>query len=125
MHHRYVKLKKICHHIILAPDGPPLGITLVDTDPAMLSVTYSLPEERSRNGNVTGYVLKYTIVDTGDTQVMNINASNEDSQTSVIQELVAFTIYSIEMAAVNVNGTGPFSNALTGLSGEDSKQTLT
>ena len=96
----------------------------MSTDPATLSVTYSPPEERSRNGDVTGYEIRYTIVDTGETQVMNVNGSDEDSQISEMQELVAFTNYSIEVAAVNVNGTGPFSNAVTGLSGEDSKQTL-
>jgi len=108
--------------IILVPDGPPFNITLMDADPAMLSVAYSPPEERSRNGDVIGYMIRYTILDTSVSQVMNVNDSSEDSQTSVLSGLVAFTDYSIEVAAVNVNGTGPFSGVVTGLSGEDSKQ---
>jgi len=58
-------------------------------------------------------------VDTGESQVMMVNG---DITTSVISEgLVAFTNYSVEVAAVNINGTGPFSDAVIGLSGQDSE----
>ena len=96
----------------------------MDTDPAMLSVRYRPPEGRLRNGEVIGYVIRYTIVGTGDSQVMNVDEFNEDFQESIISGLVAFTNYSIEVAAVNVNGTGQYSDAVFGLSGEDSKQGL-
>ena len=85
----------------------------------MLSVTYTRPLVQLHNGQLTGYVIRYTRVDTGESQVMMVNG---DITTSVISEgLVAFTNYSLEVAAVNINGTGPFSNAVIGLSGQDSE----
>jgi len=100
----------------IVPDGPPRDITLMDIDPAMLSVRYRSPEERLRNSIVTGYVIRYTKVDSGVSEMISANG-----HTSDIPRLEAFTNYSVEIAAVNVNGTGPFSDAVYGLSGEDSK----
>jgi len=90
----------------------------MDTDPAMLSVSYRPPATLLRNGDVTGYVIRYTRVGSGVSQNITVDGG---LRTSVIPELVAFISYSVEVAAVNVNGTGPFSDPVTGLSGQDSK----
>ena len=88
----------------------------------MLSVSYRPPEGSLRNGDVTGYEIRYTRVGSGVSQLMNVNSDSLNNfRTSVIPGLVAFTSYSVEVAAVNVNGTGPFSDPVTGLSGQDSK----
>jgi len=109
----------ICFIDLLAePTGPPREVTLMDTDPAMLSVRYRPPETSLRNGDVTGYVIRYTRVGSGVSQMIS------GFRTSVIPGLVAFTSYSVEVAAVNVNGTGPFSDPVTGLSGQDSEYEL-
>ncbi|XP_065903762.1 protein sidekick-1-like [Dysidea avara] len=129
------------------PDGPPRDITLMDTDPAMLSVTYIPPEERLRNGDVTRYVIKFARVGSNVSQMVTVDSDYSDvspvgsggsgvgsgasplitvsagSSTGLhvenIPGLVAFTNYSVEVAAVNVNGTGPFSDVVYGLSGQD------
>ena len=105
----------------LVPNGPPRDVILMDTDPAMLSVRYRRPEASLRNGDVTGYVIRYTRVGSGVSQIITVNGSSAGLLTSVIPGLVAFTNYSVEVAAVNVNGTGPFSDPVTGLSGQDSR----
>ena len=108
--------------IITVPRGPPKDVSLMDIDPAMLSVRYSLPEESLRNGDVTGYVVRYTRVGSNMSQTTTVNeTSNGKFHTSVIPGLMAFTNYSVEVAAVNVNGTGPFNDAVYGLSGQNSK----
>ena len=90
----------------------------------MLSVSYRPPEGLLRNGDVTGYEIRYTRVGSGVSQLMNVNSDSLNNfRTSVIPGLVAFTSYSVEVAAVNVNGTGPFSDPVTGLSGQDRKKT--
>ena len=90
----------------------------MDTDPAMVSVKYRSPENSLRNGDVTGYVIRYTRVGTGVSQMITINSR---SNGSLISGLMAYTNYSVQVAAVNVNGTGPFSDVVIGLSGQDSK----
>ena len=97
----------------------------MDTDPAMLSVRYKPVQRSLRNGDVTGYEIRYTRVGTGVSQMITVDGGSSDGlRTSVIPELVAFTSYSVEVAAFNVNGTGPFSDSMTGLSGQDSKEAL-
>ena len=46
--------------------------------------------------------------------MMNVN----NGTTHTISGPVAFVDYSVTVAAVNVNGTGPFSNAVVQRSGE-------
>jgi len=94
----------------------------MDTDPAMLSVRYRPLLRSLRNGDVTGYVIRYTRVGSGVSQMITVDGSRAGLHTSVIPGLVAFINYSVEVAAVNVNGTGPFSDPVTRLSGQDSKQ---
>ena len=115
---------KVAHNsdLLLVPTGPPREVTLIDTDPAMLSVRYRPPVASLRNGNVTGYVIRYTIVDSGVSQMITVNSSGGGLRTSVISKVLAFTNYLVEVAAVNVNGTGPFSDPVTGLSGQSSKE---
>ena len=105
---------------MLVPAGPPRDVTLMDTDPAMLSVIYRPPEASLRNGDVTGYVIRYTRVGSG----VSLNVTVDDGggfQTLDIPGIMAYTNYSVEVAAVNVNGTGPFSYPVAGLSGQDSR----
>ena len=88
-------------------------------------MSYRPPEGSLHNGDVTGYEIRYTRVGSGVSQLMNVNSDSLNNfRTSVIPGLVAFTSYSVEVAAVNVNGTGPFSDPVTGLSGQDSKEAL-
>ena len=93
----------------------------MDTDPAMLSVVYRPPEGRLQNGDVTGYVIRYTRVGSGVSQMITIIDISSGFRTSVIPALVAFANYSVEVTAVNVNGTGPFSDVMYGLSGQHSE----
>ena len=113
-----------CIYSLTAPTGPPRDITLMDIDPTMLSLRYRPPETSLRNGDVTGYVIRYTRVGSGVSQMIIVNGGSAGLCTSDIPGLVAFTNYSVEVAAVNVNGTGPFSDPVTGLSGQDSKKTF-
>jgi len=120
-HYNYrCEVLKFCFYC-LEPTGPPLDITLMDTDPAMLSVTYRSPEPSLRNGDVTGYMIRYSRVGSGVLEMMSIGSGNPNGfRTSVIPGLVAFINYSVEVAAANVNGTGPYSDIVFGVSGQDS-----
>ena len=71
---------------------------------------------RDRNGPITGYVIQYTRVGSNDMMSMNVASGT----THTISGLVAYVNYSMIVAAMTVNGTGPFSDPpVIGRSGED------
>ena len=92
---------------LLAPDGVPGELTSSSVESRSLTVqwgTVPCPEQR---GPITGYRLRYSngtsIVDT----------TGEGSRQHVLTGLTPFTSYSVQVAAVNAGGTGPYSTALT------------
>ena len=90
---------------------------VTDDDPSSLDVTWQPPPEVDQNGFITGYVIQYTRVGTSNTMSVNVTSGT----THTISGLVAFVDYSVEVAAMTVSGTGPFSNAMVQVSGQDSK----
>ena len=88
---------------------------VTSVNPASLEVSWQPPLEINHNGPVTGYVIQYTRVGSNDTMSENVNSAT----THAISGLSAYVNYSVIVAAVNVNGTGPFSNPVVKISGED------
>ena len=65
--------------------------------------TVPCPDQR---GPITGYRLRYNS--------MMVNIDGTDSREHVLTGLTPFTNYSVQVAAVNAGGTGPYSDpALT------------
>ena len=91
---------------------------MTGADGALLLLTYDRPEIRLRNGDVTRYEIRYTRVGSGISRMIMVGS---DTLESVIPGLVANTNYSVQVAAVNVNGNGPFSDVVYGVAGQDSK----
>ena len=80
-----------------------------------LTVSWQPPSKIDHNGLITSYVINYTR--DGFNDVMNVNVDSEATHT--ISGLVTFAEYSVGVAAVNVNGPGPFSFAVVGIPGRD------
>ena len=99
------------------PISPPLNVRLTSVNPASLMVSWKRPPIIDRNGPLDGYVIKYTMI--GSSNMMSENVTGGLSH--VISGLAVYVNYSVIMAAVNVNGTGPFSAPVEGRSGEDSE----
>jgi len=89
----------------------------MSNDPAMLRVTYGRVPLQFRNGLEIGYRIRYN--NSFDSQIMEIRSRTTLAVT--ISGLVAFTDYSVEVAAFSGEGMGPFSVPVFGLSGQDSK----
>ena len=77
-------------------------------------VSWMPPPVIDHNGPLTGHVIQYTILWSNNT--MNETVSNET--THIITGLVPFVNYSVRVAALTVNGIGPFSNHMVQVSGE-------
>jgi len=71
---------------------------------------------------LNNYVIRYTRVGSGVSEIINVDSDSSGGfRTLFITGLVAFTNYSIEVAAMNVNGTGPFNDPIYSVSGQDSE----
>ena len=68
-----------------------------------------------RNGAITGYSVQYSIV--GGIQSTTVNVTGDVTST-VIDGLITCTQYSIQVAGINSNGVGPYSNNYTAYIGE-------
>ena len=101
-----------------APSSPPQNVMVTDSDRASLNVSWQPPEEIHHNGMITGYMINYTRV--GSSDMMSVNVNSGTTQYT-ISGLVAYVDYSVRVAAVNVNGTGTFSDPMMQLSGQDSE----
>jgi len=74
------------------------------------------PLKIDQNGPLTGYVIQYTRVGSNDNKEIITSGT-----THKLQGLVAFVDYLVRVAAMNVNGTGPFSGSMVQVSGQHSK----
>jgi len=88
-------------------------------NPSSLDVSWQPPPEEDQNVVITGYVIQYTKVGTSGTMSVTVPSGT----TYTISRLAAFVEYSVEVAAITVNGIGPFSNAVTQVSGQDCELT--
>ena len=99
------------------PSSPPRDVMVESHNPASLNVSWQPPLARNHNGPIT-YLIQYTRV--GPSDMMSVNVTSGTTHT--ISGLVAYVNYSVIVAAMTVNGTGPFSDPpVVGRSGEDGK----
>ena len=77
--------------------------------------------EASHDVPITGYVIQY--IKDGSQDMIN-DIRNISGTTHTISGLVAQAKYSVKVAAMNVDGTGPFSESVIKSSGEDSELIL-
>ena len=97
------------------PSSPPQDVMVESHNPASLMVSWQPPIQRDYNGPITGYVIQYTRVGSSDMMSMNVASGT----THTISGLIAYVNYSVIVAAMTVNGTGPFSDPpVVGRSGE-------
>ena len=102
------------------PSSSPQNVIVTSVNPASLKVSWKRPPNIDRNGPITGYIIQYTRIGSNDTISENVNSGT----TYTITGLVAYVNYSVVVAAVNVNGTGPFSNRVVRMSGEDGELSI-
>ena len=97
------------------PSSPPQNVMVTSINPGSLIVSWEPPIEIDHNGPIVGYIIRYNRVQSTDIEIVNV--SGETTQFT----LDGSADYTVVVAAVNINGTGPLSSPVVILSGESGK----
>ena len=92
---------------LAAPSSPPTQVSATEVTYSSITLQWGPVDCVHRNGDITGYSLRYGIKESGNTQTVSV--SGEITTEGTLNGLVYATIYSIEVAAVNSAGIGDYS----------------
>ena len=91
-----------------APSAPPTSVNTSDVTASSITVQWRPVDCIHRNGDITGYLLRYGVQGSGSTQTMYV--SGGDATEATISGLTPSIMYSIEVSAVNSAGIGAYSS---------------
>ena len=95
----------------LVPSGAPQSLEATFLQPSEVSLNWREVPCIQQNGPITGYVVRYYATCGPDRDVQQ--TKSVVTTGSNIDGLTPNTEYAFQVAAVNTNGTGPFSEAST------------
>ena len=90
-----------------APSAAPTSVSVSEVISSSITVQWGAVDCIHRNGDITGYSVRYGVQGSGSTQTVSVSGSGATMTT--ISELESSTNYSIQVAAVNSAGTGVYS----------------
>ena len=93
-----------------APSAAPTSVSVSEVTSSNITVQWEAVDCIHRNGNITGYSVRYKVQGSGSTQTVSVSGGGATMTT--ISGLESSTTYSIEVAAVNSAGTGDYSPAI-------------
>ena len=94
----------------LVPSAPPTSVTTPVVTNSDINVQWAPVNCIEQNGDITGYWVRYGVQDSGEVdKTVAMRTGNSSGGMYEITGLRQSTTYSIEVAAVNSNGTGPYS----------------
>ena len=103
-------------YVFAAPSESPTNRTVV-TYKKKATLQWGIPPVSGRNGIITIYTIEFTSQNQQTSQqtspinhtVRQSNFTHPEQQTKTLENLYPYTNYTWRVAAVNINGTGPFS----------------
>ena len=93
---------------ILAPSGPPVGFVGSARSSSEIITQWQPPLEEHRNGQILGYIIRYRLFGYNDSPWTVQNITNEAQRNYLIQDLITWKDYMVQIAAYNNKGVGVF-----------------
>ncbi|XP_049831894.1 protein sidekick isoform X2 [Schistocerca gregaria] len=95
-----------------APSGPPVGFVGTARSPSEIITQWQPPLEDHRNGQILGYVIRYRLYGYNESPWTYKNITNEAQRSYLIQELITWKDYIVQIAAYNNMGVGVYSEGM-------------
>ncbi|XP_072028791.1 uncharacterized protein [Amphiura filiformis] len=90
------------------PTSPPSNVTARPFSASSILLSWNLPPTSQRNGDITGYKVRYRLLENSDrAKTIVVDGILREF---ILSELERDSEYEIRIGAVNVNGTGPFTD---------------
>ena len=89
-----------------APSAPPTSVSTSDMTSSSIAVQWGPVDCIDRNGDITGYSVRYVVVGNGSAQTVNVSGGTTECN---ISGLSPASNYSVEVAARNGAGAGIYS----------------
>lgn len=91
-----------------APSGPPISFMGSARSSSEIIAQWQPPLEEHRNGQILGYILRYKLSGYNESPWTHTNISNEAQRNYLIQDLITWKDYIVQIAAYNNMGTGVY-----------------
>ena len=91
-----------------APSAAPTSVSVSEVTSSSITVQWGAVPCIHRNGDITGYSVRYRVVGSESTQNMSVSGDN-----ATISNLAPSTKYIVQVAAMNDAGTGEYSDPVT------------
>ena len=97
-----------------APSAAPTSVSVSEVTFSSITVQWGAVDCIHHNGDITGYSVRYGVQVNGEGE-RTVEMASGDSSGGMYQisGLSAATVYTIEVAAVNIAGTGVYSTPIT------------
>ena len=108
---RYIPIpshSSILHLSHTAPSAAPTSVNVSAVTSSSITVQWEAVDCIHRNGDITGYSVRYGEEGSGSTQTVNTTVTE-----ATIHGLMSFTNYSIQVAAENSAGSGDYTDPIT------------
>ena len=99
------------YDFLLVPSAAPTSVSISEVTSSSITVQWGAVDCIHRNGDITGYSVRYGVQGSGSTQTVSVSGGSVTETT--ISGLTPSTTYSVEVAAVNSAGTGVYSDLIT------------
>ena len=101
---------QVITHVPPAPSAAPTPMSLGSTT-SSITVEWGAVDCTDRNGDITGYSVRYGEEGTPEREkTVKVATGDSSGRMYTISELSATTVYTVEVAAVNSAGTGVYSS---------------
>ncbi|KAL5276641.1 SDK2 family protein [Megaselia abdita] len=91
-----------------APSGPPVGFVGSARSSSEIITQWQPPLEEHRNGQILGYIIRYRLFGYNNSPWTTQNITNEAQRNYLIQELITWKDYMVQIAAYNNMGVGVY-----------------
>ncbi|CAH0555093.1 unnamed protein product [Brassicogethes aeneus] len=93
-----------------APSGPPVGFVGSARSSSEIITQWQPPLEEHRNGQILGYIIRYRLFGYNDSPWNIQNITNEAQRNYLIQDLITWKDYIVQIAAYNNKGVGVYTD---------------